>query len=236
MDTIVEGVKKAVLMLVTLDADIYRITLFTLKVSGIATLISLAISLPVAFFIALKDFPGKKILISLANLGMGLPPTVVGLWVCLLLWRSGPLGRLRLIYTPTAIVIAQTVIATPVIMALVTAALQQVDKKLRWHIMALGATPLQMLFLMVREARYSILAAVIAGFGAVISEVGASMMVGGNIAGYTRVLTTAIVLETSKGNFEDALALSFILLLMAYLGTLALTYLQQRRHKDEYGN
>jgi tungstate transport system permease protein len=102
--------------------------------------------------------------------------------------------------------------------------------------MALGATPLQMLFLMVREARYSILAAVIAGFGAVISEVGASMMVGGNIAGYTRVLTTAIVLETSKGNFEDALALSFILLLMAYLGTLALTYLQQRRHKDEYGN
>lgn len=202
--------------------------------TGTATLISVVLSLPLAFFIALKDFPGKRLIISLANLGMGLPPTVVGLWVSLMLWRSGPFGRFHLIYTPTAMIIAQAIIATPVVLALSTAALQQVDNKLRWQIMALGATPIQMLFLMIKEARYSLLAAVMAGFGAAVSEVGASMMVGGNIAGYTRVLTTAIVLETGRGNFAAALALSFILLLVAYLSTLALTLLQQRRHKDVY--
>lgn len=229
-----DGVKRALILLFTLDKEVYQITLFTLKVTGTATLISVVLSLPLAFLIALKDFPGKRLIISLANLGMGLPPTVVGLWVSLMLWRSGPFGRLRLIYTPKAMIIAQAVIAAPVILALSTAALQQLDKKLRWQIMALGATPIQMLFLMIREARYSLLAAVMAGFGAAVSEVGASMMVGGNIAGYTRVLTTAIVLETGKGNFDEALALSFILLLVSYLGTLWLTLLQQRRHKDVY--
>ncbi|ADL06982.1 ABC transporter permease [Thermosediminibacter oceani] len=234
MEAVMDGVKRALILLFTLDKEVYQITLFTLKVTGTATLISVVLSLPLAFLIALKDFPGKRLIISLANLGMGLPPTVVGLWVSLMLWRSGPFGRLRLIYTPKAMIIAQAVIAAPVILALSTAALQQLDKKLRWQIMALGATPIQMLFLMIREARYSLLAAVMAGFGAAVSEVGASMMVGGNIAGYTRVLTTAIVLETGKGNFDEALALSFILLLVSYLGTLWLTLLQQRRHKDVY--
>lgn len=232
MQTILEGLKKGFILIFSLDPEVLKVTFFTLKVTGAATFISIAIGLPIAFFLALRDFAGKRLIISLANLGMGLPPTVVGLWVSLLLWRSGPLGMLRIMYTPTAMIIAQTVISTPIILALSTAALQQIDKKLRWQIMALGATPLQMLILMLKEARYSLLAAVMAGFGGAISEVGASMMVGGNIQGYTRVLTTAIVLETSKGNFDIALALSFILILLTYTATLWLTLIQQRRYKN----
>jgi len=220
------------MLILTFDKEVMSITLFTLKITGTATLISIVIALPLAMILALKEFPGRRLIISLANLGMGLPPTVVGLFVSLMLWRSGPLGQLKIMYTPTAIVIAQTVISTPIILGLSTAALQQIDKKLRWQIMSLGTTPWQMLLLMLKEARYSLLAAIMAGFGGSISEVGASMMVGGNIKGYTRVLTTAVVLETSKGNFEIALALSFILLLLSYGATLWLTLLQQRRFKD----
>ncbi|HHW01787.1 MAG TPA: ABC transporter permease [Thermoanaerobacterales bacterium] len=234
MDTVIDGLKKGLILLFSLDREVLGITLFTLKITGTATLISIAIALPLALLLALRDFPGKKFVISLANLGMGLPPTVVGLWVSLMLWRSGPLGMLRIMYTPAAMVIAQTVISTPIILALSTAALQQIDRKLRWQIMALGASPLQMLFLMLKEARYSLMAAVMAGFGGSISEVGASMMVGGNIQNYTRVLTTAIVLETSKGHFDVALALSFILMFLAYAATLWLTFIQQRRYRNVY--
>lgn len=234
MDTVIEGLKRGLWLIITLDPQVYGITLFTLKVSGIATLISLIIALPLSLLLALNEFPGKRILISLANLGMGLPPTVVGLWVALMFWRSGPFGKLRIMYTPTAIIIAQVVIATPLIVALSTAALQQIDQKLRWQIMALGATPIQMMYIMVREARYSLLAAIMAGFGGAISEVGASMMAGGNIENYTRVLTTAIVLETSKGQFDAALALSFILLALTYAATVGLTFLQQRRQDNVY--
>ncbi|MGI6484730.1 MAG: ABC transporter permease [Tepidanaerobacteraceae bacterium] len=234
MDTVVEGLKKGFILLFTLDKEVVQITLFTLKITGTATLLSLVIAVPLSLLLAMREFPGRRFIVSLANLGMGLPPTVVGLWVSLMLWRSGPLGQLRIMYTPTAIVIAQVVISAPLILALSTAALQQIDQKMRWQIMALGATPLQMMFIMVREARYSLLAAVMAGFGGIISEVGAAMMVGGNIDGYTRVLTTAIVLETSKGHFDIALALSFILLVLAYAATLWLTLVQQRRHKNVY--
>ncbi|NLC63033.1 MAG: ABC transporter permease [Thermoanaerobacterales bacterium] len=234
MDTVVEGLKKGFILLFTLDKEVVQITLFTLKITGTATLLSLVIAVPMSLLLAMREFPGRRFIVSLANLGMGLPPTVVGLWVSLMLWRSGPLGQLRIMYTPTAIVIAQVVISAPLILALSTAALQQIDQKMRWQIMALGATPLQMMFIMVREARYSLLAAVMAGFGGIISEVGAAMMVGGNIDGYTRVLTTAIVLETSKGHFDIALALSFILLVLAYAATLWLTLVQQRRHKNVY--
>jgi len=230
--TVIEGIKQGLMLILTFDKEVMSITLFTLKITGTATLISILIALPIAMILALKEFPGRRLIISLANLGMGLPPTVVGLFVSLMLWRSGPFGRLQIMYTPTAIVIAQTVISTPIILGLSTAALQQIDKKLRWQIMSLGTTPWQMLLLMLKEARYSLLAAIMAGFGGSISEVGASMMVGGNIKGYTRVLTTAVVLETSKGNFEIALALSFILLLLSYGATLWLTLLQQRRFKD----
>jgi tungstate transport system permease protein len=234
LETVLEGLKQGLMLILTFDKEVMGITLFTLRITGTATLISIIIAMPLAMILALREFPGRRLIISLANLGMGLPPTVVGLFVSLMLWRSGPFGRLRIMYTPMAIIIAQTVISTPIILGLSTAALQQIDKKLRWQIISLGATPLQMLLLMLKEARYSLLAAIMAGFGGSVSEVGASMMVGGNIKGYTRVLTTAVVLETSKGNFEIALALSFILLLLSYGATLWLTYLQQRRFKDVY--
>jgi tungstate transport system permease protein len=162
---------------------------------------------------------------------MALPPVVVGLVVAMLLWRSGPFGDLRLIYTPWAIIIAQTVIAAPVVTGLTAAALEALDSRLRQQLLGLGASNLQMVWYLWREARLPLLAALMAGFGAVISEVGASMMVGGNIKGQTRVLTTAIVLETSKGEFDFALALSALLLVITYLINFALTWIQQKAQK-----
>jgi tungstate transport system permease protein len=162
---------------------------------------------------------------------MALPPVVVGLVVAMTLWRSGPLGDLRLIYTPWAIVIAQTVISAPVVMGLTAAALEALDPRLQQQLLGLGASRPQMIWHLWREARLPLLAALMAGFGSVISEVGASMMVGGNIRGQTRVLTTAIVLETSKGEFERALALSALLLVITYLINLALTWIQQKGAK-----
>jgi tungstate transport system permease protein len=162
---------------------------------------------------------------------MALPPVVVGLIVAITLWRSGPLGGLRLIYTPIAIIIAQTIISAPVVMGLTAAALASLDPRLQQQLLGLGASRPQMIWMLWREARLPLLAALMAGFGSVISEVGASMMVGGNIKGQTRVLTTAIVLETSKGEFGNALALSALLLTLTYLINLALTLIQQKGHK-----
>ena len=154
---------------------------------------------------------------SLINTGMGLPPVVVGLFVTILLWRNGPLGLLELLYTPTAIIIAQAVIATPIVAGISLAAIQKLPEALRLQILALGATRLQMIWMLIKEARLPLLAAVMAGFGGVISEVGASIMVGGNIKGYTRVLTTATVMETGRGNFDVAIALGVILLIFSLL-------------------
>ncbi len=193
-----------------------------------ATAISLLLGLPLGTLLALGKFPGRSFVLSLVNTGMALPPVVVGLAVAMTLWRSGPLGDLRLIYTPAAIVIAQTVIAAPVVTGLTAAALQQLNPRLQLQLYGLGASKLQMVFSLWREARLPLLAAVMAGFGSVISEVGASMMVGGNIRGQTRVLTTAIVLETSKGEFEQAIALSVLLLMITFLINWALTWIQQR--------
>ena len=229
MDLIIEGLKKAINMILTGDPEVLRITLLTLQVSGTATLISLIIGIPFGTVLALKRFPGRDFLMSIVNTGMGMPPVVAGLWISILLWRSGPLGSLNLIYTPTAIIIAQAVIASPIVVGLTSAAISQVDPKLRLQIKALGATKLQYLWILLKEARFSLLAAVIAGFGAVVSEVGASMMVGGNVKGLSRVLTTATVMEVSKGNFDVAIALSAILVLVSYLTTLWLTVLQQKR-------
>jgi len=228
VDLIWEGLKQAARLLFTLDAEVLGITGLSLKVSVLATLISLILGVSLALVLALNRFRGRRVLIALVNTGMGFPPVVVGLLVTILLWRNGPLGFLALLYTPTAIVIAQSVIATPIIAGISLAALQQLPRDLRLQILALGASRPQMLWLLVREARLPLLAAVMAGFGGVISEVGAAIMVGGNIKGYTRVLTTATVMETSKGNFDIAIALSVILLLLAFAVNAVLTHVQQR--------
>jgi len=229
MDLIIEGIIKAFQLLFTLDPEVLGITALSLKVSGSATLISLFIGISTGTVVALNDFPGKRLVISLINTGMGLPPVVVGLLVTIFLWRNGPLGYFEILYTPVAIIIAQTVIATPIITGISLAAMQNLPANLRLQILALGASRLQMIWILIKEARLPLLAAVMAGFGGVISEVGASIMVGGNIKGYTRVLTTATVMETGKGNFDVAIALSVILLLLAFLINAVLTHIQQRQ-------
>ena len=165
---------------------------------------------------------------SAVNAGMGLPPVVVGLLVTLVLWRSGPLGGLELLYTPAAIILAQVVIAAPIVAGMTLAAVQQIPREFRLQLLALGASRVQMVWVVLREARLPMLAAVMAGFGGVISEIGASLMVGGNIKGQTRTLTTAMVLETGKGNFDVAIALSILLLVLVFLVNWALTGIQQR--------
>ncbi len=228
MNVIFAGILEAARLLITLDPDVISITLRTLQVSGVATLISVLIGLPFGTMLALTRFPGRGFLVSLVNFGMGLPPVVVGLATWLCLTRYGPLGSLGLIYTPTAMIVAQAVIASPIVAGFTVAAIQSINPKLRLQILSLGATRVQYLFLLLWEARLGIFAAVIAGFGGVISEVGASMMVGGNVRGYTRVLTTATVLEVSKGKFDLATALSIILLVLTFLIMATLSHLQQR--------
>ena len=228
MELIFEGIKKAFILLFTFDPEVMGITLLSLKVSGAATFVSLLIGISVGTAVALSTFPGKKIVVSLINTGMGLPPVVVGLFVSIFLWRNGPLGFLGILYTPLAMIVAQAIIATPIVMGITVAAMQQLPKKLRLQILALGASRVQMVWTLIKEARLPLLAAVMAGFGGVISEIGASIMVGGNIKGYSRVLTTATVMETSRGNFEVAIALSIILLLLAYTINLILTHIQQK--------
>lgn len=228
MDLIIDGFLKAFYLLLTLDAEVYGITLLSLKVSGSATLISLFVGISLGTAVALAEFPGRRFVVSLLNTGMGLPPVVVGLFVTIFLWRNGPLGFLGILYTPTAMILAQAVIATPIVAGISLAAIQALPKNLRLQILALGATRLQMVWILVKEAKLPLLAAVMAGFGGVISEVGASIMVGGNIKGYSRVLTTATVMETSRGNFDVAIALGIILLLLAYFINLILTHIQQR--------
>ena len=187
-----QGVVEAFRLLLAGDPEVWQITWLSLQVSAGATALSLLVGIPVGALLALSRFPGRALAVSLVNTGMGLPPVVVGLFVTILLWRNGALGFLELLYTPSAMVAGQFVIAAPIVTGLT-------------------------------------LAAVMAGFGGVISEVGASMMLGGNIRGSTRVLTTATVLETGKGNFDLAIALSVILLLITFLVNWALSLIQQRR-------
>jgi tungstate transport system permease protein len=228
MDLIWRGLLEAARLIVTGDPNILQITWLSLQISGGATLVSLLVGIPAGMVLALARFPGRNLCVALVNTGMGLPPVVVGLFVTIFLWRSGPLGFFALLYTPTAIVIAQFIIAAPIVTGLTMAAMQQLNPRLRLQLLALGASRLQLLWLLMREARLPMLAAVMAGFGGVISEVGASMMVGGNLQGQTRVLTTATVLETSKGNFDLAIALSAILLLLTFAVNYLLTWVQQR--------
>jgi tungstate transport system permease protein len=229
MELIWDGLVRAVWLMWSGDPEVLGITWLSLKLSATATLLSLVVGIPLGTLLALVRFPGRRLTIALVNTGMGLPPVVVGLFISILLWRSGPLGALELLYTPSAIVLAQFAIAAPLVIGLTLAAVQQIPERFRLQMQALGASRGQLLWVLVREARLGLLAALMAGFGAVISEVGASLMVGGNIRGQTRVLTTATVLETGKGNFDVAIALSVILLGLTFLVNWVLTALQQGR-------
>lgn len=228
MDSFWSGLARGASLLLEGDAEVYGILLTTLEVSATATALSVVIGVPCGLALALREFRGKRLWVSLANFGMGLPPVVVGLFVSLLLFRYGPLGALGILYTPWAMIIAQAVIASPVVASLSFAALGALNPNLRLQLLSLGATRAQASWVLIREARLGLMAAVMAGFGAVVSEVGASMMVGGNIKGQTRVLTTATVMEVGKGNYELAVALSFILLVVSYAVFLGLTLLQSR--------
>jgi tungstate transport system permease protein len=228
MELIFDGIRTAWHLLATLNPEVLAVTLLSLKVSGVATLISLLIGVSGGTAIALADFPLKRLVVSVVNTSMGLPPVVVGLFVTIMLWRNGPFSRWEILYTPAAMVLAQTVIATPIVMGISIAAIQNLPANLRLQILALGASRTQMVLLLVKEARLPLLAGIMAGFGGVISEVGASIMVGGNIKGYTRVLTTATVMETSRGNFDIAIALGLILLLLCFGVNYLLTLVQQR--------
>ena len=228
MEFIWEGIQEAIRLLLSGDPEVWYITFLSIGISGIATLMSVMIGLPLGTWLALGKLKGRGCFLSVINTGMALPPVVVGLWVSIFLWRSGPLGDLNLMYTPAAIVIAQLIIAAPLMIGLTVTALQQLNPNLQLQLLGLGASRNQLILALWREARLPLLAALMAAFGSVISEVGASMMVGGNIRGQTRVLTTAIVLETGKGQFATAIALGFILLLLAYLVNLVFTTIQQR--------
>lgn len=228
MILIFEGIKQAFLLLLHGDRQVLQVALLSLVISGSATLLSLCIGIPLGSALGLTKFPGRQLIVSLINTGMGAPPVVVGLIITIFLWRTGLLGMLHLLYTPSAMVIAQFVIALPLVAGFTMATIQQLDPKLRLQILSLGASRTQMIWLLLKEARLPLLAAVMAGFGAVISEVGASMMVGGNIKGQTQVMTTAIVDATSRGEFDLAIAFSVLLMILVYLVNFALTTIQQR--------
>jgi tungstate transport system permease protein len=215
--------------LLPLQGELAGIVLLSLFVSGVAIAVSMAIGVPAGIFLGLHRFPGRSFLVTLVNTGMGLPPVVVGLGVFLLLARSGPLGGLDLLYTPWAMVIAQVVIATPLVVGITLAAIQGLDERLHLQILSLGASRVQLYLRLVKEARLSLVAALAAGFGSIISEVGAVMMVGGNIRGQTRVMTSAIVLETRQGEFGNAIVLGAVLLALALAVNWLFTRVQQRK-------
>ena len=229
MDVLVDGFRRAAGLLAGADPEILGVLWLSLQVSGTATLIALFLGIPSGVVLALTRFPGRTLVVSAVNTGMGLPPVVVGLFVTIFLWRNGPLGALEILYTPAAIVLAQAVIASPIVTGITLAAVQNVPAKFRLQLLGLGASRAQMVWVVLREARLPMLAAVMAGFGGVISEIGASMMVGGNIRGQTRTLTIAMVLETGKGNFDVAIALSILLMILVFGVNWLLTTLQQRR-------
>lgn len=229
MDLIIDGIKESFNLLIHLDKESLNITLLSLFVSGSAIVISLLIGIPIGTLLGLNRFPGKRIVVSLINTGMGIPPVAVGLGVTLFLWRSGPMGWMDLLYTPAGMVAAQVIISLPIVTGISLAAIQNLNPNLRLQTLSLGANKWQLFIILIHEARLPILAAIMAGFGSVISEVGAVMMVGGNIKGHTRVLTTAIVTETRMGHFNMAIALCVILLIISFLINLILTYVQQKR-------
>jgi tungstate transport system permease protein len=228
MQSIIDGFAAAFRLIISFNPELWRIILLSLQVSGTALLLAALLGVPVGAFLALRRVPLRGLVISLLNTGMGLPPVVAGLFLYLFLSRSGPLGFLGLLYTPWAMIVAQCILAFPIVASLSHAAMVNVDPVIRQAALTLGATPFQESLTVIKEAGYSILAGVIAGLGRVMAEVGAIIIVGGNIAGYTRVMTTTIALETDKGNFELAIALGIILLAISLTITVALRFFQRR--------
>ena len=235
MGSLLSGFIQAFNLILHLNPELFGIIFLSLKVSGLALVIATMAGLPFGALIGLKKFPGRGIAVSMMNTFMGLPPVVVGLLVYLLLSRKGPLGFLGLLYSPSAMIIAQTILALPIVAALCHTAIVSVDPIIRQAARTLGATPFQETIALIHEARYGILSAVIAAFGRVMAEVGSILIVGGNIAGYTRVMTTTIALETDKGNFELALALGIILLMISFVINAALHAVQKRGSVQEAG-
>lgn len=232
MDSLTQGFLRAFDLILHLNPELVGIILLSLKVSGLALLIATLLGIPAGAILGLKKFPGRSVVVSAVNTFMGLPPVVVGLFVYLLLSRKGPLGVLGLLYSPAAMIIAQTILAAPIVIALTRSAIVNVDPIISQAARTLGATPGQVMAAIIREARYGIVSAVIAAFGRVMAEVGAILIVGGNIAGYTRVMTTTIALETDKGNFELALALGIILLIISFVINAALHFTQKKGMPD----
>jgi tungstate transport system permease protein len=223
------GISEAFRLLLAGDSELYQIIARTLAISTAAAALAMLVGVPIGYILARGRFPGRTMLLSAVNTGMGMPPVVVGLIVWLILTRSGPLGSLELIYTKQAMIIAQFIIATPLVVGFTAASIQALPAELPDLLYSLGAGRLRRLWIIAGEAHLGLLAAIMAGFGAVVSEVGASMTVGGNLRGSTRVLTTAIVTETSRGNLPLALALGLILLVLAFGVNLLLTLVQQRQ-------
>lgn len=222
------GLVKAVELILSGDPNVMQITLLSLRVSGLATLIGGALGIPIGAFIALKTFKGRTLAISVINTLMGLPPVLVGLIFYILLSSTGPLGFLRLLYTPEAMILAQLTMVLPIAAGVTLSSVSSIDPRLREATLSLGAGPLQEAAILLWEARLGLLTALVVGFGAAISEVGAIMIVGGNLLGYTRALTTSIVLLTNQGEFVEAIALGIILLALAFLVNTILTSLQMR--------
>lgn len=228
MNSIFEGFLQAFYLIIHFDPELFGIIALSLKVSGIALLIASSIGIPAGSFLGLKNFRGRGLLISLSNTFMGLPPVVVGLFVYLLLSRKGPLGFMALLYTPSAMVTAQTILVFPIVTSLCHSAIISVDPIIRQAARTLGATPFQAALTIIREARYGMYSGIIAGLGRAMGEVGAILIVGGNIAGHTRVMTTTIALETDKGNFELALALGIILITISLSINICLHLIQKK--------
>jgi tungstate transport system permease protein len=227
MEIFIDAAVEAFRLLLGGSAELYRIILLSLRVSGAAVLLGTLIGIPIGTVVGVSRFRGRQLVVALIHTGFALPPVVVGLFIYMLLSRRGPLGGLELLFTSKAMIGAQALLAAPYIAGITLAAVQAVPAGVRLQARALGASRLQALIAHLREARLGLGAAVVAGFGAVISEVGAVMMVGGNIQGETRVMTTAIVLETRRGNFAVALALGIMLLILAFVVNLLLTRAQQ---------
>ncbi|WP_353683438.1 ABC transporter permease [Thermodesulfovibrio sp. 3907-1M] len=228
MNFIVESFKQAFYLILHLDKELMEIILMSLRVSLTALFIATISGIPFGAFLGLKSFSGRNALITLVNTFMGLPPVVVGLFLYLMLSRSGPLGFLSLLYTPTAMIIAQSILAFPIVAAITHSSIVKVDPAVKLAAKTLGATSFQIAVTVIKEARYGIMAGVCAALGRVMAEVGAILIVGGNIAGYTRVMTTTIALETDKGNFELAMALGIILLLISFTINIVLFSIQKK--------